>query len=354
MSLYIKNGTFFTVTSQDNLNVHDNLPPGNYTVKFNQMKNEFFLEQIDNFTVPSKMYGDLEKNTERILNTFQNRTSATGVMLSGEKGSGKTLLAKNICIKAAERNIPTIIINQSYTGDNFNSFIQNINQPAIIFFDEFEKVYSEKEAQEAILTLFDGVYPSKKLFICTCNDKYKIDNNMRNRPGRIYYMLDFSGLDVAFVRGYCEENLNNKQHINSVCNVSSIFSQFNFDMLKAMVEEMNRYNETASDVIKMINTKPEFSSAIAYDMEYIPSKPIDCSKEGYSKSFTGNPLVNYVTVYYDTNDENDYEGVTVTFSPNNIVSIDVSGKVTYVNENNDKLILTKTKDMKKPMEFFAF
>lgn len=350
MSFFIKNGNSFRVTSNNNLDISDNLPPGNYTVKYDNMSKEYSLEQIDSFSLPKKLYGDIQKNTNRILRTFLERPNTTGVMLSGEKGSGKTLLAKTISIKAAEINIPTIIINHAWCGDGFNSFIQTIQQPAIIFFDEFEKVYSEKEQQEAILTLFDGVYPTKKLFVCTCNDKYKVDVNMRNRPGRIYYMIDFTGLDVNFIREYCEENLNNKDNIGSVCNISSIFHQFNFDMLKAMVEEMNRYNETAAEVIRLINTKPEFSSAIRYKIEFIPNEKIQFDTEGYTRYFTGNPIVTSVDVSYRTTD-GDY--IDLYFQPSNIVSIDTSGKVTYVNDNNDKIILTKNEE-RKSMDFFAF
>jgi hypothetical protein len=350
MSFFIKNGNSFRVTSNNNLNISNDLPPGNYTVKFDNMSKEYSLEQIDSFSLPKKLYGNIQKNTNRILTTFLERPNTTGVMLSGEKGSGKTLLAKAISIKAAEMNIPTIIINHAWYGDGFNSFIQTIQQAAIIFFDEFEKVYSEKEQQEAVLTLFDGVYPTKKLFVCTCNDKYKVDVNMRNRPGRIYYMIDFTGLDVNFIREYCEENLNNKDNIGSVCNISSIFQQFNFDMLKAMVEEMNRYNETAAEVIRLINTKPEFGSPVRYKIEFIPNEEIQFGAEGYTRDFYGNPIVTSVCVSYSTTD-GDYHDLY--FQPHNIVSIDTSGKVTYVNDNNDKIILTK-KEENKPMDFFAF
>jgi ATPase family associated with various cellular activities (AAA) len=354
MSVYVKSGNNFRVTSNENLDVRQSLPIGNYTVKYDSMRNEFSLEQIDSFNLPTKLYGDIIKNRDRILNTFNSRPNSTGVMLSGEKGSGKTLLAKAICIEAASKGIPTIIINHPWVGDTFNSFIQTIKQPAIIFFDEFEKVYSDKEAQEAILTLFDGVYPTKKMFICTCNDKYKIDVNMRNRPGRIYYMIDFSGLDVNFVREYCEENLLNKENINSICNVSTIFSQFNFDMLKAMVEEMNRYNETAHEVIKIINTKPEFSSPVKYTMEFIPKKPIKFDG-GYTDEFTGNPITTNIFVNYDyfEEDESETEYASICFTPNEIVTIDKSGKVVYENSAKDRLILTK-KEEKKFMEHFAF
>lgn len=351
MSFFIKNGNNFRVTSNNNLDISNNLPPGNYTVKFDNMNKEYSLEQIDSFSLPQKLYGDVEKTTSRILTTFNQRPNSTGVMLSGEKGSGKTLLAKSISVKAAELGIPTIIINQPWFGDGFNAFIQTIQQPAIIFFDEFEKVYAEKEHQEAVLTLFDGVYPTKKLFICTCNDKFRVDTNMRNRPGRIYYMIDFTGLDINFIREYCEENLINKDNINSVCNISSIFHQFNFDMLKAMIEEMNRYNETAPEVIKVINTKPEFSSAVTYDIEFIPNNPIDFGSDGYTKTFTGNPIVQNVYIGYET-DDGEYVD-TQYFYPSNIISIDPSGKVTYLDSDNNKLILTK-KIEKKPMEFFAF
>ncbi|HRZ82907.1 MAG TPA: hypothetical protein P5069_10620, partial [Candidatus Hydrogenedentes bacterium] len=43
----------------------------------------------------------------------------------------------------------------------FNTFMQAIEQPLVVLFDEFEKVYDDQE-QQALLTLLDGVYPSNK------------------------------------------------------------------------------------------------------------------------------------------------------------------------------------------------
>jgi SpoVK/Ycf46/Vps4 family AAA+-type ATPase len=97
-------------------------------------------------------------------------------------------------------DVPTIVINQPLVGKKFNSFLQTISQPSIILFDEFEKVYEQSAEQEAILTLLDGVYPSKKLFLLTCNDTAKINSNMKNRPGRLFYFLKFKGLDQRFFR----------------------------------------------------------------------------------------------------------------------------------------------------------
>ena len=241
------------------MDIQNVLPPCNFIIKEDNFGNLLF-ECVDSFEFKGKRYGDNIRNTERILNTFLSREQSTGVMLAGEKGSGKSLLAKMLSIEAAKNhNIPTILINAPWYGDKFNTLMQDIQQPCVILFDEFEKVYDHND-QPHILTLLDGVFPSKKLFILTCNDKYRIDEHMRNRPGRIFYMLDFDGLEQSFVIEYCQDNLVNKTHLEGVCRVATMFDKFNFDMLKALVEEMNRYNESPQDAMKMLNTKPEFSS----------------------------------------------------------------------------------------------
>ena len=142
-------------------------------------------------TLYSHHTGNVAKTSSRILNTFLDRPRSTGVLLVGEKGSGKTLLAQYTAIIAAnEKNIPTIVINKPWHGDQFNAFIQSIDQPAVILFDEFEKTYRRGDGdinyQEKILTLFDDVYSSQKLFLLTCNDKYRMNSHMMNRPGRLY------------------------------------------------------------------------------------------------------------------------------------------------------------------------
>jgi hypothetical protein len=341
MSYFLKSGNTYRVASDEAMDIQRKLPAGNYVIKLNELSGELYLEHIDNFTIPSKIYGNCLKYTDKILRTFTDRDNATGVMMTGEKGSGKTLLTKNVAIQLAKQGVPTIVINQPWHGDKFNTFIQNIEQPCAILFDEFEKTYNERDEQEAILTLLDGVFPTKKLFMLTCNDKWRIDQHMRNRPGRIYYMLDFKGLDADFIREYCGDNLNTKSHIETIVNVGSLFAEFNFDMLKSLVEEMNRYNETPQEALEMLNAKPEFDSGTEYNVKIVHNgKEIKESRRG---NFAGNPLQpKGVEIEFDSDpDDEDSEYIWKTFKSDALIHVDgLKGEFTF-KDNGTTVVLTK-------------
>jgi len=357
MSYFLKSGISFRVTSKEAMDLHEQLPAGNFTIKENPMSGELYLEQIDSFEIKGKRYGDLDKNTARIFNTFMDRSASTGVMLTGEKGSGKSLLAKALSIHAATNGHPTIVINHAWTGDKFNALIQAIEQPCVVLFDEFEKVYDAQE-QEAMLTLLDGVFPSKKLFVITCNDKWRVDSHMRNRPGRIYYMLDYTGLTQDFIIEYCEDNLKAVEHIDKICSIAMLFNQFNFDMLKALVEEMNRYNESPEEALKMLNAKPEFDDGNKYNTQLtFRGIPVD-QKHLESREWKGNPLQSKIHLSFkisdagvpwtdkDENDEEaDWEWSDANFTPAEIQKIDPqSGTFIFMNKDGYALTLTKVKE----------
>lgn len=350
MSHFLKNGNTFRIANEAAMDIHKKLPAGNYVVKMTPQE-ELYLEQIENFARPSKVYGNCLKNTDRILRTFMSRESSTGVMLTGEKGSGKTLLAKNLSLTAAERDgIPTIVINQPWRGDAFNALIQNINQPAIVLFDEFEKVY-DREQQEEMLTLLDGVFPTQKLFVLTCNDKWRVDQHMRNRPGRIFYMIDFVGLDTAFIEEYCNDNLENKTHIETICKVAQMFDQFNFDMLKALVEDMNRYNESPQEVLEILNAKPEFDNGAEFEVKVEVNGSVI---EDADTAWQGNPLgPKGVHIDWDENpDDEDAGWVGFRFTQEHLQHIDIkNGKFVF---SNPTTTVTLTKKKEEKYNYYAF
>ena len=341
MSYFLKSGNTYRVTKKEALDLTEQLPAGNYIIQKNEMTGELFLEKIESFQPIGKVYGDSLKNTDRIVNTFMDRPATTGVMLTGEKGSGKTLLTKNVCMKLAEMEIPTIVINAPWCGDKFNNFIQSIEQPCAILFDEFEKTY-DRDDQEKVLTLLDGVFPTKKLFLLTCNDKWRVDSHMRNRPGRIFYMMDFKGLDADFIREYCRDKLNNQTYIESIVNVGSLFAEFNFDMLKALVEEMNRYNESPQDALAMLNAKPEFDSGTEYEITIVHN-----GKEIVDKrrdKFEGNPLQpKGVEVSFDPDPDGDADWEFKVFNPNALIKVDANKGEFVFEDNGTTLTLTRIK-----------
>lgn len=342
MTFFIKNGSKFNVSATGAVDLHDELPVGTYTVKFERMGEYYYLEQVDNFKIKGKIYGDALRQRDRILRTFNERSKSTGVMLSGEKGSGKTLLAELLSLEAQKSGIPTIVINEPWSGDEFNRFVQSIDQPTVVIFDEFEKVY-DREKQEQMLTLLDGVYSSKKLFILTCNDKWRINEHMKNRPGRIYYRLDYRGLDSQFIREYCEDNLVNITYIESVMRIAAVFGEFNFDILKAMVEEMNRYDESPQEVMKMLNAKPENDEARIYNVALEMDGLLVPSAWLGSETWRGNPLGDTVNVYYERDTDTDDDDLnTARFQVGDLVAIDgETGEFHFLNSKKEKLKLSR-------------
>ena len=337
MSFYLKESDTLWPTNADTYDVRNSLPVGTYTVGSHPLRG-FFLKAIDHFEIKGKLYGDTLRHADRILNTFRDRPNSTGVMLNGEKGSGKTMLAKRISEDGRKQAISTLVINSPFCGDSFNTFIQSINEPCIIIFDEFEKVFDD-EQQEAILTLMDGVFPSKKLFILTCNDRYKVNSHMRNRPGRIYYMIEYKGLSPEFIEEYCQDNLNNKSHIPTICRLTMMFDALNFDMLKAIVEEMNRYDETPNQVLELLNAKPTGGESYTkHDVKVLyKGKEVPADKTWPNK-FRGIPVSRdsleitvYVVTGVDDDGDEQTEQITLEFGPEQLRKIDTdSGTFTYV------------------------
>lgn len=289
MTYYTKQGKTFTVSDSNAIEITETLPPANYVVKWND-KIGFFLEEIEEFTLPEKFYGDeVQTKTNRVITTFEQRSGNTGVLLVGEKGSGKTLLAKNISVCLKNSGLPTILINESYYGDEFNTFISGIDQPCVIMFDEFEKVYREedgKSTQDKMLTLLDGVFTSKKLFLLTANDKDRISGFLENRPGRIYYSFEYKGLTDEFIICYCQDKLNDKEYIDDIIKFTMRVDSFNFDSLQAVVEELNRYGEDVATVLEYLNIDNDvrtryYAVEVFHNNVKIPEQELE------------NPLVHY-------------------------------------------------------------
>ena len=244
MSKFMQFGDIINSSAKTGVEI-DFIPKGVYRVNLNETFGWHLVKDTLG-SLPEKMYGEIFERADMIINTFMSRSKRgvnTGAMFSGDKGSGKTLLAKYVSHLLAEKQgIPTIIVDSSFgsnTGAMCN-FLSKIEQPVIILFDEFDKRFNDRDSQEAMLTLIDGMGNANKLFLFTRNSGY-LSEFFVNRPSRVWYSFSYDKITMASMIGYLEDNLNNEKHIESFKNLHDVAALLSFDIVQSITEELNRY-----------------------------------------------------------------------------------------------------------------
>ena len=202
----VNTGNLYRIYSDD-LKTYDQLPANTYLVNFSQMSG-FYLEAYPNIKVTEKIYGVHESKVAKILNSFKIFDRSLGVILSGDKGIGKSICAKLLSQRSVEAGYPTLIVNSYVPG--IADYLTSITQEVVVLFDEFDKTFGSKDEsrpQEEMLTLFDGLSQGKKLFIITCNEIHRLNEFLVNSPGRFHYHLRFDYPTADEITEYLKDKL---------------------------------------------------------------------------------------------------------------------------------------------------
>lgn len=259
----INMGSMFDVISGEDISIGNRLPAT--TLKVICDSNGFHLMKTDELHAPDyKVYGNPKAKVDKIFRKYDHSTDNTGVILSGDKGTGKTLLTRELADEAMKRGMPVIICDVPYEG--LADFIQSVDQNAMILFDEFEKTFSKTKGdhdsiapQDSLLSMFDGLSNTHHLNVLTVNNITRLSDYMLNRPGRFHYHIRFTYPTAEEIKEYLTDNLPASQ-CGQIEKVISFSRQYplSYDCLSAISDEL-QYGDDFNDAIKDLNI-------INYDM----------------------------------------------------------------------------------------
>jgi len=305
----INTGRNFSITD-DSLKTYDQLPTGVYTVRFSQFKG-FYLELHAPMEVKEeKIYGVHQVKVDKVLRSFKAFNRNLGVILSGDKGIGKSMFARLLSIEANKKDIPLIIVEEYVPG--IASFIEDIQQEVVVLFDEFEKTFagtSDNDPQASMLSLFDGVAQGKKLFVITCNEIKQLNDYLINRPGRFHYHFRFDYPSAEEIKQYLTDKLDVVYH-NEINNVISFSRKvnLNYDCLRAISFELNsgiKFEEAIKD-LNIVNVTRERYNIQLHFINGLPQERQSVVLDLFSDNRR---------VAINLNDEKGLDIITVEFNP---------------------------------------
>lgn len=237
------------------------LEPGKvYTLKHSEWPSETYLELGScDLALPENLFkseSDM-KFTNKVLKYF-NTTSkqTTGVLLSGLKGSGKTVMSK---VLAFESNLPIVIVDTTFPTRELTTFFSKIKETqCCVIFDEVDK--NERFWNtEHLLGFLDGIQSTcKKLVLLTCNSDSKLNEYIKDRCSRVRYYRKFDSLSYDSILEIAKQLLTDEAEVASKFIVDN-FKVISYDNVVSFLEEVRDSDkETYEDIVEDLNisTKP--------------------------------------------------------------------------------------------------
>ena len=212
-----------------------------YIVKSERWSDAVYLRLAPDLQMPEKVYkteNDI-KFINRVLNHYnKSEDGTTGVMLSGLKGSGKTIMAKEI---ALESNLPIILIDSSVSPSRLVDMFNRLGDTDVcVVMDEVDKL-GEDYDDDYLLKILDGINTTgKKLVVCTCNDTDDVNEYLFDRCSRIRYWREFDELQPSMIQEILNDKLNDKEETKPLTDfIVENFSCISFDNIISFAEEVN-------------------------------------------------------------------------------------------------------------------
>lgn len=226
-----------------------------YRITSNDYSDDFEMELVENISLPQQLYTPEsdKKFIDKIINYHNSKTEGTtGVMLMGTKGTGKTVLAKEIAMAS---NMPIFIIDRSMHLRCLKNLFSRISENVCIIFDEMDKMCRERES-DYVLKALDGIDTvGHNLVIMTCNEIGDIDDYILDRCSRIRYYKQFDEMPPSMIKQILEDRLDDSSNVKDITDfISTNFGIISFDNVAAFADEINAYpNSSYEELMEDMN-----------------------------------------------------------------------------------------------------
>ncbi|MDU0344317.1 AAA family ATPase [Microbacterium sp. KSW2-29] len=272
-STYIETGGQVRVYDSA-VKAHDSLPLGTYRVRFSSKEGFSLVRTADLAVGAEKVYGQREAKVDKIFRTYARLDRNLGVMLSGNKGQGKSMFLRMVAERAIAQELPVVLVTED--ADGIVDFLDTLDE-CLVIFDEFEKVFAsgrghlaEPNRQNQFLTLFDGMSSVRRIYCVTVNDVQDVSHYIVNRPGRFHYHMRFDYPGPDEVREYLADQA--PHAAASEVENAALFSRrvnLTYDHLRAIAFEMNHPEAKFSEIVEDLNIKAIEPSTYRVEAKYL-------------------------------------------------------------------------------------
>lgn len=100
----------------EDVKTYKKLPAQSYQVCFDQ-NSGFFLTPFKNICAnENKIYGKHQEKVDKVIRSFEQTNRNFGVILSGDKGIGKSLFVRLLAENCHKKDIPVILVPEYFRG----------------------------------------------------------------------------------------------------------------------------------------------------------------------------------------------------------------------------------------------